>query len=79
MRHHHPEKLQIIDQSLSLSKLIADVEAAGFYLRSVTPYRLFHDVDEYVSLVFAKRTGLKQVRVDSVIRRLIRNVAVRLS
>src|SRR5690606_23940501 len=55
MRRHHPEKLQIIDQSLSLSKLIADVEAAGFHLRSVVPYRLFHDVDEYVSLVFSKR------------------------
>ena len=79
IRKHQPEKLQIIDQSLSLAKLATDAEEAGFHLHSVTPYQLFYNVNDYVSIVLKRQPEVPEVKVAGASRRLLRNALSRLT
>jgi 2-polyprenyl-3-methyl-5-hydroxy-6-metoxy-1,4-benzoquinol methylase len=78
IRKHQPEKLQIIDQSLSLARLAMDAQNAGFHLHSVTPYKLFYEVCDYVSIVMKRMAEVEEVRVAGKFVRLTRNAISRL-
>jgi trans-aconitate 2-methyltransferase len=54
IRQHHPEKLQIIDQSLSMQDLLNNVYPHGFKLFSLQPYCLQYTQPDYVSIVLKK-------------------------
>ncbi len=53
-RRNHPDRLQIIDQSLSMRDLCNNVYPAGFYLYSITPYGLQYEHEEYLSIVLKR-------------------------
>ncbi|MCC6370125.1 MAG: class I SAM-dependent methyltransferase [Bacteroidia bacterium] len=53
-REKHPEKLQIIDQSLSMQDLLNNTYPHGFQLYSMQPYCLQYTEPDYVSLVLKK-------------------------
>ncbi|MBS1652383.1 MAG: class I SAM-dependent methyltransferase [Bacteroidetes bacterium] len=54
IRQNHPQKLQIIDQSLDTAKLIGDANNAGFKLYSMNSYGLQYQENEYTSFVFKR-------------------------
>ena len=56
-RKYHPEKLQIIDQSLSALTLLEDAYAHGLSLVSYEPYRLFFDQPDYIFIKLTKHVG----------------------
>jgi trans-aconitate 2-methyltransferase len=73
-RAHQPEKLQIIDQSLDLGRLISDVCNNGFSVWSVTPYSLYSVRPDYVSLVFIRSAVPVQYSLKSWWRRGFENL-----
>ena len=54
IRENHPEKLQIIDQSLSMQELLNNSYPYGFKLYSLQPYCLQYTQPDYVSIVLKK-------------------------
>jgi trans-aconitate 2-methyltransferase len=57
-RKHHPEKLQIIDQSLSMQDLLNDSYPHGFKLFSMNSYSLQYTEPDYTSIVLKKNMAL---------------------
>lgn len=51
-RQHHPEKLQIIDQSLRLDVMLRDAHAAGLRPVLLQDFALFNLQPDYVRIVF---------------------------
>lgn len=60
-RVNHPERLQIIDQSLSMQDLCNNVYPSGFYVYSITPYGLQYEHEEYLSIVLKRNRERKNV------------------
>lgn len=54
IRKHNPEKLQIIDQSLSMQDLLNNSYPHGFKLYSMNSYGLQYEENEYTSIVLKK-------------------------
>jgi 2-polyprenyl-3-methyl-5-hydroxy-6-metoxy-1,4-benzoquinol methylase len=54
MRKNHPEKLQIIDQSLSMQELLNNVYPHGFKLYSLQPYCLQFTDPDYLTIILKK-------------------------
>ncbi|MDX2174533.1 MAG: class I SAM-dependent methyltransferase [Bacteroidota bacterium] len=54
LRKHSPEKLQIIDQSLSMQDLLNNSYPHGFKLYSMNSYGLQYEENEYTSIVLKK-------------------------
>jgi trans-aconitate 2-methyltransferase len=54
IRKHNPEKLQIIDQSLSMQDLLNNCYPHGFKLYSMNSYGLQYEENEYTSIVLRK-------------------------
>jgi len=54
IRKHHPEKLQIIDQSLSMQDLLNNCYPHGFKLFSMNSYSLQYTQPDYTSIVLKK-------------------------
>lgn len=54
-RQHHPEKLQIIDQSLSMQDLLNNVYPNDFELVSLQPYALQYTEADYISIVLRRK------------------------
>ena len=67
-RRNFPEKLQIIDQSLSIQDLCNNVYPIGFYLFSLTPYGLHYKHEEYLSIVFKRHFQREKVEPRSKIQ-----------
>jgi trans-aconitate 2-methyltransferase len=78
VREHEPEKLQIIDQSLSMQELLNNAYPYGFKLYSLTPYSLHFNVNDYVSIILKKNMAVKMVNVKSKIVRVIENTKSKL-
>lgn len=57
LRKHSPEKLQIIDQSLSMQDLLNNCYPHGFKLYSMNSYGLQYEENEYTSIVLKKNMG----------------------
>lgn len=54
-RINHPEKLQIIDQSLSMQDLLNNSYPHGFKLYSMNSYALHHTENDYTCVVLKKK------------------------
>lgn len=54
-RQQHPEKLQIIDQSLSMQDLLNNVYPSDFELVSLQPYALQYTDADYVSILLRRK------------------------
>jgi trans-aconitate 2-methyltransferase len=55
LRRTAPEKMQIIDQTLSLSRLIHDASSSGFELIAAEPYSLHYIQPDYVYIRMCAR------------------------
>lgn len=55
LRKKHPEKLQIIDQSLSMQDLLNNSYPAGFELYSLQPYALQYQQNDYLSIILKRQ------------------------
>lgn len=73
VRAHQPEKLQIIDQSLSMQDLLNNIYPHGFKLQSLNPYSLHFNVDDYVSIVMKNNMAVNNVEVKNKLSRVIDN------
>lgn len=63
LRVHHPEKIQIIDQALSLQDLLNNSYPFGFKLYSAHPYQLHYTVPDYLSVVLKKNMEVKKAEL----------------
>lgn len=77
-RKNQPEILQIIDQSLSISHLLSDIQSAGFEVVSVTPYAIHKDVNNYLSIVVSNSPEVTSIKQVSKIKMLIQNLKARI-
>jgi trans-aconitate 2-methyltransferase len=68
VRKNHPEKLQIIDQSLSMQDLLNNSYPHGWRLYSMNPYSLQYVEPEYLSIIFKKRSVLQNYTPKSKLR-----------
>lgn len=64
-RKHHPEKLQIIDQSLSMQDLMNNVYPNDFELVSMQPYALQYTEPDYVSIVLKRKKEVEHYRLKN--------------
>lgn len=65
LRSKHPEKLQIIDQSLSLQDLLNNCYPADFELCSVEPYALQYIQNDYLSILLKRNQQLQNYTLKS--------------
>jgi len=78
VRLNDPDKLQIIDQSLSMQDLLNNSYPYGFKLYSMNPYSLHFDVNDYLAIVLKKDMTVRNVTVKSKIIRAIENTKSKL-
>ena len=78
MRVNHPNKLQIIDQSLSMQDLLNNSYPYGFKLYSMNPYSLHLDVNDYLAIVLKKDMTVKNPNVKGKITLAIENTKSKL-
>lgn len=71
LRKNHPDKLQIIDQSLSMQDLLNHAYPYGFKLYSMNSYSLFYAVHDYVSIVLKKNMELREAPLKPYLSRAI--------
>jgi cyclopropane fatty-acyl-phospholipid synthase-like methyltransferase len=55
LRKNHKEKMQIIDQSLDLNKLLNDANTAGFEVYSLDRYCLHYTCPDYVYIILNRK------------------------
>jgi len=67
-RQHHPDKLQIIDQSLSMQDLLNNVYPNDFELVSLQPYALQFTEADYVSIVLRRKKPKDHYQLKSKLR-----------
>ena len=77
-RRNFPDKLQIIDQSLSIQDLCNNLYPVGFYLFSLTPYGLHYKHEEYLSIVFKRDFQREMVEPKTKIQEGLNNLLSRL-
>ncbi len=68
IRKNHPEKLQIIDQSLSMQDLLNNVYPHGFKLLSMHSYSLQYTQPDYTSIVLKKNMVIESYEVKTKVR-----------
>lgn len=73
LREAHPEKIQIIDQSLSIRDLLNSSYPSGFELYSVIPYSLYYSVNDYVMIIMKKNMKVKNVVLKNKFIRAFEN------
>jgi len=78
-RETHPEKLQIIDQALSMQDLLNHTYPYGFKLYSMNPYALQYDVNEYLSIIFKKDMVVKKATLKPKFQLALENTKSKLS
>jgi cyclopropane fatty-acyl-phospholipid synthase-like methyltransferase len=76
-REHHPETLQIIDQSLDAEQLIRDASQAGLQLVQYKAYSLFHREPDYVLIHFRLSEAVK-LQPYSKIRIILKKLSLRI-
>lgn len=78
LRANHPEKMQIIDQSLSMHELLNNCYPFGFQVHSITPYHLYYDVPDYLSIVLMKNMVVHKVNLLPYLKRGLNGVMSKL-
>lgn len=79
VRQNAPERLQIIDQSLSMQDLLNNSYPYGFKLYSMNPYSLHYNVNDYLSIVLKKDPSVKTVNLKGKLTRAIENTKSKLA
>jgi cyclopropane fatty-acyl-phospholipid synthase-like methyltransferase len=77
IREHEPEKLQIIDQSLSAADLIQQVEQVGLSLEHFQSYSLFRRPADYQAILFKKHDGVPTPVLKPYWQRVIQRLRLR--
>ncbi len=76
-RKHTPEKLQIIDQSLSMQDLLNNSYPHGFHVQSIEPYSIHTNVPNYLKIILERNPEVLDLHYKSKISKLIQNIKVR--
>jgi 2-polyprenyl-3-methyl-5-hydroxy-6-metoxy-1,4-benzoquinol methylase len=76
-RKYTPEKLQIIDQSLSMQELLNNTYPHGFYVQSIEPYSIHTNVPNYLKIILVRNPGVSDLHYNSKLSKLIQNIKVR--
>lgn len=79
VRNHTPDKLQIIDQSLSIQELINNVSSAGFFVHSIEPYAIHTNVPNYLKIVLLRDPSVKSLHYKNMFSKLWQNIKIRIS
>jgi trans-aconitate 2-methyltransferase len=77
-RTHTPEKLQIIDQSLSMQELINTVYPCGFHVQSIEPYSIHTNVPNYLKIVLLRDPSVPSLKYNGKFSKLLQNLKIRL-
>jgi len=77
VREHEPEKLQIIDQSLSAGTLIQTAELVGLSLEHFQSYALFRQPSDYQAILFKKYEGVLVPSLKPYLTRVIQRLRLR--
>jgi len=77
IREHEPEKLQIIDQSLSAGTLIQTAESVGLSLEHFQSYALFRQPSDYQAILFKKHEGVPVPTLKPYLTRVIQRLRLR--
>lgn len=78
IRKNEPNRLQIIDQSLSMQDLLNNCYPYGFKVYSIIPYALHYDVNDYLAIVLKKDMTVKQIQLKGTLERAIANTKSKL-
>lgn len=65
IRINLPEKLQIIDQSLSMQDLLNSAYPSGFKLFSMNSYSLQYKQEDYTSIIFKKNNLIENYQIKN--------------
>ena len=76
-RKYTPEKLQIIDQSLSMQELLNNTYPHGFYVQSIEPYSIHTNVPNYLKIILVRNPGVSDLHYNTKLSKLIQNIKVR--
>jgi trans-aconitate 2-methyltransferase len=79
LREIHPEKLQIIDQSLSMQDLLNHCYPHGFRLYSMNSYGLQYEEPEYTSIILKKNIRAHTYTLKNKLRLGAENIKSKLS
>lgn len=74
VRKYSPEKLQIIDQSLSMQDLLNSCYKYGFKLESMIPYSIHMNENNYLSIVLYRNKNIINYKLKSKITNAIQNL-----
>jgi trans-aconitate 2-methyltransferase len=77
IREHEPDKLQIIDQSLSAAELIMNAESVGLSLEHFQSYSLFRQPADYQAVLFKKHSIVPVPTLKSYLVRVIQRIRLR--
>lgn len=77
IREHEPEKLQIIDQSLSAAELIEVAESVGLSLEYFQSYALFRMPADYQAILFKKYSGVPVPTMKPYLVRAVQRIRLR--
>jgi trans-aconitate 2-methyltransferase len=77
IRNYEPEKLQIIDQSLSAAELIRHAESVGLSLEHFQSYSLYRQPADYQAILFKKHEGVPVPILKSYVTRVIQRIMLR--
>jgi cyclopropane fatty-acyl-phospholipid synthase-like methyltransferase len=77
VRVNNPEKLQIIDQSLSAGRLISEAEKAGFTLSYFESYSLHFEPADYQIIVLESERRSYQPVLKSYLKRVLLQLRLR--
>lgn len=73
VRQHEPEKLQIIDQSLSMQDLLNNCYPYGFKLYSMNPYSLHVNTNDYLAIILKKNMSTDDPQRKGFVERALAN------
>jgi hypothetical protein len=79
IREHHPETLQIIDQSLSMQEILNNAYPHGFRLFSMNSYSLQYREPDYTSIVLKRNMKPEKYNLKNKLRLGTENVMSKLS
>jgi trans-aconitate 2-methyltransferase len=78
VRKHYPEKLQIIDQALSMQDLLNNAYPHGFKLFSMNSYALQYTQPDYTCIVLKKNMTINHYEVKSKVALGVENLKSKL-
>lgn len=78
VRKHEPEKLQIIDQSLSMQDLLNNCYPYGFKLYSMNPYSLHVNANDYLAIILKKNMSSNDPQIKGFVERAVANTKSKL-